>query len=172
TEAHSVDDIAAIVVGHGLRVRDLATVTPGTEDRVSIISGNGRPVAQLNITRQLGGNTLAIADSVAGVARALADTLPPGVHLSPHRVHGPSPRPEPGPDRGHPRRDPGAALAGHNLHAHDRRRLPAARPAPGRGRPVLPRVADHAHDRRARVARTRVLGDSAPQRALPHVTGR
>src|SRR5438270_6233246 len=81
TEAHSADDIANIVVGHGLRVRDLATVTPGTADRVSIISGNGRPVAQLNITRQLGGNTLAIADSVAGVARALAHTPPPGVRL-------------------------------------------------------------------------------------------
>src|SRR5256885_16484190 len=68
TEAPSADDIANVVVGHGLRVRDLATVTPGTADRVSIISGNGRPVAQLNITRQLGGNTLAIADSVAGRA--------------------------------------------------------------------------------------------------------
>ncbi len=83
TEAHSADDIANVVVGHGLRVRDLATVTPGTADRVSIISGNGRPVAQLNIRRQLGGNTLAIADSVAGVARALAHTLPPGVRLTP-----------------------------------------------------------------------------------------
>src|SRR2546422_5323175 len=31
TEAHSADDIADVVVGHGLRVRDLATVTPGTE---------------------------------------------------------------------------------------------------------------------------------------------
>src|SRR5256884_5729220 len=81
TEAHSADDIANVVVGHGLRVRDLATVTPGTADRVSIISGNGRPVAQLNITRQLGGNTLAIADSVAAVARGLAGTLPPGVRL-------------------------------------------------------------------------------------------
>src|SRR5256884_5488922 len=83
TEAHSVDDIANVVVGHGLRVRDLATVTPGTADRVSIIPGNGRPVAQLNITRQLGGNTLAIADSVAGVAPALAHTLPPGARLTP-----------------------------------------------------------------------------------------
>src|SRR3989449_615242 len=83
TDAHSADDIADVVVGHGLRVRDLATVTPGTEDRVSIISGNGRLGAQLNITRQLGGNTLAIADSVAGVARALERTLPPGVRLRP-----------------------------------------------------------------------------------------
>ncbi len=83
TEAHSADDIANIVVGHGLRVRDLATVTPGTEDRVSVIAGDGAPVAQLNITRQLGGNTLAIADSVAGVVRGMARALPPGVRLKP-----------------------------------------------------------------------------------------
>src|SRR5438445_2233929 len=81
TEAHAADDIARIVVGHGLRVRDLATVTPGTEDRVSIISGDGEPVAEINITRQVGGNSLAIADSVAGVVRGLA--LPPGVRLKP-----------------------------------------------------------------------------------------
>jgi CzcA family heavy metal efflux pump len=81
TEAHSGDDIGNIVVGHGLRVRDLATVAPGIEDRVSVIAGDGKPVAQLNITRQLGGNTLAIADSVAGVVRALSGTLPPGVRL-------------------------------------------------------------------------------------------
>ena len=83
TEAHSPDDVANVVVGHGLRVRDLATVTPGTEDRVSIIAGDGAPVAQLNITRHLGGNTLAIADSVAGVVRGLAHALPPGVRLKP-----------------------------------------------------------------------------------------
>src|SRR2546429_3076111 len=78
TEAHSADDIANVVVGHGLRVRDLATVTPGTADRVSIISGNGRPVAQPNITRQLGGNTLAIADSVAGGRPPPRPPPPPG----------------------------------------------------------------------------------------------
>src|SRR2546430_11887667 len=91
---------------------------------------------------------------------------PPRSTLFPYTtLYRPSPRPEPGPDRGHPRRDPGAALAGHDLHADDRRGVPAARPAPGRGRPVLPRVVDHAHDRRARVAGTRVLGDSAPASA-------
>ncbi len=83
TEAHAADDIASIVVGHGLRVRDLATVTPGTEDRVSIIAGDGESVAEINITRQVGGNALAIADSVAGVVRGLASTLPPGVRLKP-----------------------------------------------------------------------------------------
>src|SRR5204862_3723715 len=80
-EAHSTEDIANIVVGHGLRVRDLATVSSGTEDHVRIISGDGRPAALLNTTRQIGGNTIAIADSVAAIARGLNGQLPPGVHL-------------------------------------------------------------------------------------------
>lgn len=80
-DAHSVDDIANVVVRNGLRVRDLATVTLGTTDHTQIIDGDGRPAALINITRQIGGNTVAIADSVAGVARAIAGSLPPGVHL-------------------------------------------------------------------------------------------
>ena len=80
-EAHSTDDIANIVVGHGLRVRDLATVAAGTEDHVRIIAGDGRPAALLNITRQIGGSTIAIADSVAAIANGLRGQLPPGVHL-------------------------------------------------------------------------------------------
>lgn len=82
-EAHSLDDIANIVVAHGLRVRDLASVSLGVEDHVRIISGDGKPVAQLNITRQIGGNTLAVADSVARTVRALGATLPPGMFLKP-----------------------------------------------------------------------------------------
>jgi CzcA family heavy metal efflux pump len=80
-EAHSRDDIANIVIGHGLRVRDVATVMDGTEDHVRIISGDGRPAALLNITRQIGGNTISIADSVAAIAAALKGQLPPGVRL-------------------------------------------------------------------------------------------
>ncbi|HEX4468067.1 MAG TPA: efflux RND transporter permease subunit [Gemmatimonadaceae bacterium] len=80
-EAHSTDDVANIVVSHGLRVRDLATVSSGTEDHVRIISGDGRPAALLNITRQIGGNTIGIADSVAAIAAGLKGQLPPGVHL-------------------------------------------------------------------------------------------
>ena len=82
-EARSADDIAAVVVGHGLHVRDVASVIPGTEDHVRIIAGDGKPVAALNISRQVGGNTLQIADSITGIAKALAATLPPGVHLKP-----------------------------------------------------------------------------------------
>jgi CzcA family heavy metal efflux pump len=83
TEAHSADDIAKIVVGHGLRVGDVATVSPGTEDHVRIIAGDGRPAALINVTRQVGGNTLAVADSIANIAASMSKTLPPGVVLRP-----------------------------------------------------------------------------------------
>lgn len=83
TEAHSVQDIGGLLVGRGLHVRDLATVLPGTEDHVRVIAGDGRPAALLNITRQVGGNTVAIADSVAVIAGMLRQTLPPGVILKP-----------------------------------------------------------------------------------------
>jgi CzcA family heavy metal efflux pump len=83
TEAHSADDVANIVVGHGLRVGDVARVVPGTEDRVRIVAGDGKPAALINITRQVGGNTVAIADSVAKVAASLRKTLPSGVILKP-----------------------------------------------------------------------------------------
>lgn len=82
-EARSADDIANIIVGHGLRVGDLATVTLGTEDHTMLISGDGKPAALINITRQTGGNSVAIADSVARIAESLRPTLPPGVHFKP-----------------------------------------------------------------------------------------
>ncbi len=82
-EAHTPDDIANVVVGKGLRVRDIATVTLGSVDHVLIISGDGKPAALLNITRQPGGNTLAIVDSVANLAAAVRKTLPLGATLKP-----------------------------------------------------------------------------------------
>lgn len=83
TEAHSTDDVANIVVGHGLRVRDLARVSAGTEDHVRIVAGDGKPGALINITRQIGGNTVALADSIAQIAATVRKTLPSGVILKP-----------------------------------------------------------------------------------------
>jgi CzcA family heavy metal efflux pump len=80
--ARSASDVGNVVIGNGLRVHDIATVALGTEDRVSVIAGDeGRPAALLNITRQIGGNTVAIADSVAAAATELSKALPPGVRL-------------------------------------------------------------------------------------------
>ena len=82
-EAHAEEDVGAVVLPNGLRVRDIALVTLGTEDHVRIIAGDGRPAALLNITRQPGGNTLAIADSIAKAVASIAPRLPPGVRLTP-----------------------------------------------------------------------------------------
>src|SRR3989454_5587708 len=51
--------------------------------RSRVIAGDGRPAALINVSRQIGGNTVAIADSVARIVAALGPTLPPGVHLKP-----------------------------------------------------------------------------------------
>ncbi|MGH7655992.1 MAG: efflux RND transporter permease subunit [Gemmatimonadaceae bacterium] len=80
-EAHSAEDVADVVVKGAMRVRDFATVVPGTEDHVRMVTGDGRPAALLTITRQPGGNTVAISDSVGSTMQALAKTLPPGVHV-------------------------------------------------------------------------------------------
>ncbi len=80
-EAHSVEDIANIVIARNTRVRDVATATLGTEDHVRIVAGDGKPAALINITRQIGGNTVGIADSVANIAKSIRATLPPGVRI-------------------------------------------------------------------------------------------
>jgi CzcA family heavy metal efflux pump len=82
-EAHGPEDIGAVVIKGGLRVKDVATVQVGTEDHVRIIAGDGKPAALINVTRQVGGNTLALADSVARIMATVAPSLPPGVHLKP-----------------------------------------------------------------------------------------
>lgn len=82
-EAHTPEDIGAVVIGKGLRVRDVATVTLGSVDHTLIISGDGKPAALLNITRQPGGNTLAIVDSIANLAASVRPSLPPGAVLKP-----------------------------------------------------------------------------------------
>src|SRR5207248_9530203 len=44
-EAHGPDDIGGVVIAHGLRVRDVASVQVGTEDHVRIVAGDGKPAA-------------------------------------------------------------------------------------------------------------------------------
>ncbi|HWG33549.1 MAG TPA: efflux RND transporter permease subunit, partial [Gemmatimonadaceae bacterium] len=82
-EAHSVADVGAVVLPNGLHVRDVAAVQMGTEDQVMLVRGDGRPAALLNITRQPGGNTVDIADSVASIAATIRKTRPAGVILKP-----------------------------------------------------------------------------------------
>lgn len=82
-EAHTPEDVGNVVVRAGVRVRDVASVQLGTEDRVSVVTGNGRPAALINISRQPGASTLAVADSVAAEMAVLQRTLPAGAVLRP-----------------------------------------------------------------------------------------
>lgn len=82
-EAHTADDVADVVVRPGTRVRDVATVVMGTEDHGALVAGDGKPAALINISRQVGGNTVAIADSVEKEMAALQRTLPRGMRLKP-----------------------------------------------------------------------------------------
>lgn len=83
SEARSPEAIGAIPIGGGLRVRDVASVSIGREDRTRLVAGDGRPAALLSIRRQPGGNTLALADSIAALAAEFRKTLPAGVALEP-----------------------------------------------------------------------------------------
>ena len=96
-EALSVGDIKRIVVAtpsgadnkaedNGadrvpVRVGDVADVRYGAEDRTSIFTGGGSPAALVSITRQIGGNTVEIADEVEGVMAELRGQLPRGVRV-------------------------------------------------------------------------------------------
>ncbi len=82
-EVHAAEDVAALPISPVLRVRDVADVRVGTTDRTMLVTGGGAPAAFITVSRQVGGNTLAIADSIAGTARTLAAELPPGVRLVP-----------------------------------------------------------------------------------------
>jgi CzcA family heavy metal efflux pump len=83
SEARTAHDIADVAIGGGLRVRDVATVDVGREDRVRLVAGDGKPAALIGITRRPGGNTLAMADSIEALARQFARSLPSGVTMRP-----------------------------------------------------------------------------------------
>jgi multidrug efflux pump subunit AcrB len=96
-EALSLEDIRRIVVSTPsstrtkpedggadrvpVRVGDVAEVKYGAEDRTSIFTGGGVPAAIVSVTRQIGGNTVAIAAEVDGVMSELRAQMPRGVRV-------------------------------------------------------------------------------------------
>jgi multidrug efflux pump subunit AcrB len=96
-EALSLDDIRRIVVSTPssserkpldggadrapIHIGDVADVSYGAEDRTSIFTGNGVPAAIVSITRQIGGNTIAISAQVDEVMRELQTQMPRGVRI-------------------------------------------------------------------------------------------
>jgi CzcA family heavy metal efflux pump len=73
-----------IVVRNGatLRVADVADVYPGAPDRVTLVTGNGKPAALLNVSQQIGSNILDVRKGVEARLQELAKVLPAGLQIS------------------------------------------------------------------------------------------
>jgi CzcA family heavy metal efflux pump len=82
----NLDDIRNTVVavenGSPIRLRDIAEVRDGTEDRRTLIAGNGQPAALINIARQIGGNILQVSSQIQELANHLGSAIPSTLHLS------------------------------------------------------------------------------------------
>ncbi len=84
---HGAGDVAATPIavrkGATLRVADVAQVFPGSPDRTSLATGNGKDAALITLSQQVGTDVLTVK---AGIERALRDTiapaLPSGLHIS------------------------------------------------------------------------------------------
>jgi CzcA family heavy metal efflux pump len=72
----------AVRRGATIRVSDVATVFPGAPDRTSLVTGNGRDAAIVNISQQVDSNILEVEAGVDEVVSRLASALPSGLKLS------------------------------------------------------------------------------------------
>jgi len=75
------DTVVAVENGVPVRLRDLAEVREGTEDRLILVAGNGRPAALINVARQIGGNILDIARQVRDIVRNPGSAIPAALRL-------------------------------------------------------------------------------------------
>ena len=84
-ELTSVEDVRNVVVAFRqdtpLYVSDVADVREGVVDPVTLVSGNGRPAALVNVARQIRGNVIDVAEGVWAALREYRPSLPPGVKL-------------------------------------------------------------------------------------------
>jgi CzcA family heavy metal efflux pump len=82
----SIEEVGNTVVSADpqspVRLRDIATIREGVEDRKTLVMGNGRPAAAINVTRQIGGNIISIADQVKDLALHSQNVIPSTLHLS------------------------------------------------------------------------------------------
>ncbi|HKV27888.1 MAG TPA: efflux RND transporter permease subunit [Candidatus Acidoferrales bacterium] len=83
---HSLDDIRNAVVAiqdqAPVRVADIATVSTGVADPTLLATGNGKPAALINITRQIDGDILQIAKQIKAMTQNLGSAIPKTLHIS------------------------------------------------------------------------------------------
>lgn len=82
----SAADIAATPVavrkGAAITVGDVAQVFPGAPDRTSLVTGNGRAAAIVNVSQQVDASILDVQSGIDDALRELAHALPSGLLLS------------------------------------------------------------------------------------------
>jgi HAE1 family hydrophobic/amphiphilic exporter-1 len=85
-QVHTAEEIGALVIptasGPPIRVRDVATVEDGEEERRSIATLDGQPAVALIIRKQSGTNTVEVAHRVHKAVEELRAELPAGVVLA------------------------------------------------------------------------------------------
>jgi CzcA family heavy metal efflux pump len=82
----NLDQIRNTAVSAGTQgvvyLADVATVQEGSTDRRTIITGNGEPATLINVTRQIGGNIVDVADGVKSVIENPKGIIPSTLKLS------------------------------------------------------------------------------------------
>jgi len=82
----SLDDIGNTVVSgdpaNPVRLKDVAVIREGTADRRTLVTGNGKPAAIINVTRQIGGNINTVSEQVKQIAFHAQNLIPSTLHLS------------------------------------------------------------------------------------------
>ncbi len=73
------DIVVANKNGYSIKIRDLATVEDTAEEQRSASTLNGTPAVTLQVTKQSGQNTVAIADEVKAKLAEIKQSLPKGV---------------------------------------------------------------------------------------------
>lgn len=72
----------AVKNGAPIRVADVASVFPGSPDRTTLITGNGKEASVISISQQPGTSILAVKAGIDQSLTELAQTLPSGLRLS------------------------------------------------------------------------------------------
>lgn len=83
---HTLSDIRNAVVAIQdqvpVRLGDIATVKTGVADPTLLVTGNGKPAALINISRQIGGDILKISTQIKAMTQNLGSAIPKTLHIS------------------------------------------------------------------------------------------
>jgi len=86
SQARSGEDLLDVVIdshsGKPVRVRDVATVREGDEERQQVVTADGRQAVLLNILKQPGASTAEVSREIRQALREIAPTLPKGVRIA------------------------------------------------------------------------------------------